>query len=38
MRWAPAGHGIVEFGDDPRMYEFLVEETFAPQGQGQGQD
>ena len=36
-----AGDGIVEFGDDPRMYEFLVEsngidwsvsveETFAP--------
>jgi hypothetical protein len=38
-----AGGGSVEFGDDPRMYEFLVdavgvewsisvEETFAPQG------
>ena len=39
-----AGGGSVEFGDDPRMYEFLVEsrgidwsiavqETFAPQRQ-----
>jgi hypothetical protein len=39
-----AGGGSVEFGDDPRMYEFLVEssridwsisvqETFAPRGQ-----
>lgn len=40
-----AGGGSVEFGDDPRMYEFLVEasgidwwiavdETFAPKAQG----
>ena len=39
-----AGGGTVEFGDDPRMYEFLVDssgidwsisvqETFAPRGQ-----
>lgn len=43
-----AGGGSVEFGDDPRLYEFLVEsngiawsisveETFAPRRQG-GQD
>ena len=41
-----AGGGSVEFGDDPRLYEFLVEssridwsisvqETFAPQGQAE---
>lgn len=44
-----AGGGSVEFGDDPRMYEFLVdshdmdwaisvEETYAAQKQGQRQD